>query len=191
MAVRLVVVLMCVGAEPSRAPSASQGRVRCGPCLCFVRAVSPRGRPSASWLHRRRPTSPSASGSPPIPSSHSASGVTRAPIHSSGGSGASPLPPLLDYALMQRAPKALIGYSDITALHMAIQRHAGLVTFHGPGAFRSFTSYTVDALRAARGGPQVPIRLAAPPPFEKREGQVDWENRVTMLVPGQARGRLL
>ena len=108
-----------------------------------------------------------------------------------GGYGASRLLPALDFTLMQRAPKALIGYSDITALHMAIQRHAGLVTFHGPVAFRSFTSYTVDALRSVLWAPEAPIRLAAPPPFEKREGQVDWDNRVTTLVPGRARGRLL
>src|SRR5713101_5682559 len=52
-----------------------------------------------------------------------------------GGYGASRILPALDYALMQQKPKALIGYSDITALHMAIHRHAGLVTFHGPVAF--------------------------------------------------------
>jgi muramoyltetrapeptide carboxypeptidase len=38
-----------------------------------------------------------------------------------GGYGASRLLPALDYELMRRKPKALIGYSDITALHMAIQ----------------------------------------------------------------------
>jgi muramoyltetrapeptide carboxypeptidase len=108
-----------------------------------------------------------------------------------GGYGASRLLPALDYALMQRKPKALIGYSDITALHMAIQRHAGLVTFHGPVAFRAFTPYTLDALKRALWTAETPVRLAAPPPFERREGQVDWENRVTTLVPGKARGRLL
>ncbi len=56
-----------------------------------------------------------------------------------GGYGASRLLPALDYELMRRKPKALIGYSDITALHMAIQRHVGLVTFHGPVAWRAFT----------------------------------------------------
>src|SRR5216683_262377 len=40
-----------------------------------------------------------------------------------GGYGASRLLPALDYELIRRKPKALIGYSDITALHMAIQRH--------------------------------------------------------------------
>jgi muramoyltetrapeptide carboxypeptidase len=108
-----------------------------------------------------------------------------------GGYGASRLLPALDYALMQRKPKALIGYSDITALHMAIQRHAGLVTFHGPVAFRAFTPYTLDALKRTLWTAETPVRLAGPPPFERREGQVDWENRVTTLVPGKARGRLL
>ena len=108
-----------------------------------------------------------------------------------GGYGASRLLPALDYPLMQRKPKALLGYSDITALHMAIQRHAGLVTFHGPVAFRAFTPYTVDALKRALCATDTPVRLAEPPPFEPRAGQVDWENRVTTLVPGKARGRLL
>lgn len=37
----------------------------------------------------------------------------------------------LDFELIRRNPKPLIGYSDITALHTAIYRHAGLLTFHG------------------------------------------------------------
>ncbi|MFP3449266.1 LD-carboxypeptidase, partial [Pseudomonas sp. SIMBA_067] len=37
----------------------------------------------------------------------------------------------LDFDLIRRNPKPLIGYSDITALHAAIYRHSGLVTFHG------------------------------------------------------------
>ncbi|MGH7397828.1 MAG: S66 peptidase family protein [Candidatus Rokuibacteriota bacterium] len=108
-----------------------------------------------------------------------------------GGYGASRILPALDYALMQRKPKALIGYSDITALHMAIHRHAGLVTFHGPVAFRAFTPYTLGELRRALWTAEVPARLGGPPPFEGAEGRVDWENRVATLVPGKARGRLL
>jgi muramoyltetrapeptide carboxypeptidase len=108
-----------------------------------------------------------------------------------GGYGAMRLLPALDYALIQRKPKALIGFSDITALHMAIHRHAGLVTFHGPVAWRAFTLYTLGELRRALWSADTPARLGAPPPFEQRAGQVDWENRVTRLVPGKARGRLL
>jgi muramoyltetrapeptide carboxypeptidase len=108
-----------------------------------------------------------------------------------GGYGASRILPALDYALIQRKPKALIGYSDITALHMAIHRHAGLVTFHGPVAFRAFTPYSLGELKRVLWAPQAPVRLGGPPPFPRAEGWLDGENRVTTLVPGRARGRLL
>jgi muramoyltetrapeptide carboxypeptidase len=108
-----------------------------------------------------------------------------------GGYGASRILPALDYALIQRKPKALIGYSDITALHMAIHRHAGLVSFHGPVAFRAFTPYSLGELKRVLWAPQAPVRLGGPPPFPRAEGWLDGENRVTTLVPGRARGRLL
>ena len=108
-----------------------------------------------------------------------------------GGYGASRILPALDYSLMRRRPKALIGYSDITALHMAIHRHAGLVTFHGPVAFRAFTPYTRDELKRVLWSADTPVHLGGPPPFERSEGRVDWDNRVTTLQPGKARGHLL
>lgn len=108
-----------------------------------------------------------------------------------GGYGASRILPALDYALIGQHPKALIGYSDITALHMAIHRHVGLVTFHGPVAFRAFTPYSLAELRRVLWAPEAPVRLGAPPPFERAQGRLDWENRVATLVPGRARGRLL
>ncbi|MDD1977842.1 MULTISPECIES: LD-carboxypeptidase [Pseudomonas] len=48
-----------------------------------------------------------------------------------GGYGSMRLLEGLDYALLRSNPKPLVGYSDITALHNAIARHAGFVTFHG------------------------------------------------------------
>ena len=48
-----------------------------------------------------------------------------------GGYGSMRLLDRLDFDLIRRNPKPLIGYSDITALHTAIYRHSGLVTFHG------------------------------------------------------------
>jgi hypothetical protein len=92
---------------------------------------------------------------------------------------------------MRRKPKALIGFSDITALHMAIHTQVGLVSFHGPVAWRAFTPYTLGELRRVLCETNVPVRVSAPPPFEACEGQVDRENRVTTLVPGRARRRLL
>lgn len=49
-----------------------------------------------------------------------------------GGYGATRLLHLLDYDLARQNPKPLIGYSDITALHIAYGQRSGLVTFHGP-----------------------------------------------------------
>ncbi|MCL5782594.1 MAG: LD-carboxypeptidase [Candidatus Thermoplasmatota archaeon] len=49
-----------------------------------------------------------------------------------GGYGSIHILPHLDYDVIREHPKILIGYSDITALHMAINKLSGLVTFHGP-----------------------------------------------------------
>lgn len=59
-----------------------------------------------------------------------------------GGYGSMQLLDQIDYDLIRRNPKVFIGYSDITALHLAINRRAGLVTFHGPIVLSSFTDYT-------------------------------------------------
>lgn len=49
-----------------------------------------------------------------------------------GGFGSGHLLPLLDPAELGRRPKALIGCSDLTALHTLLTQQCGLVTFHGP-----------------------------------------------------------
>lgn len=49
-----------------------------------------------------------------------------------GGYGAMRMLDLIDYYLIARHPKIFVGYSDITALHIAMLEKAGLVTFHGP-----------------------------------------------------------
>jgi muramoyltetrapeptide carboxypeptidase len=49
-----------------------------------------------------------------------------------GGYGTGRIADRLDYDLIRANPKIFWGYSDITFLHAAIGRYAGLVTFHGP-----------------------------------------------------------
>ncbi|MCI0332269.1 MAG: LD-carboxypeptidase [Planctomycetes bacterium] len=49
-----------------------------------------------------------------------------------GGYGVVRLLQRIDFELIRCNPKVFIGFSDITALHIAIQQRAGLVTFHGP-----------------------------------------------------------
>jgi muramoyltetrapeptide carboxypeptidase len=50
-----------------------------------------------------------------------------------GGYGASQVVPHLDFDTIAANPKPLVGYSDVTALHVAIRQRTGLVTFYGPG----------------------------------------------------------
>ena len=71
-----------------------------------------------------------------------------------GGSGCISLLTGLDYALIRSHPKILLGYSDITALHLAIHRHAGLVTFHGPVASSTLSDYAAEQLLAVLRDPQ-------------------------------------
>ena len=60
--------------------------------------------------------------------------------------------PRLSVELLQRFPKALLGYSDITALHAAWQ-HAGLVSYHGPTARAPLSDFSRDSLvRALQAG---------------------------------------
>lgn len=51
-----------------------------------------------------------------------------------GGYGTTRLLSLLDYRLIARHPKILVGFSDVTALQLALWRKCRLVTFHGPMA---------------------------------------------------------
>lgn len=71
-----------------------------------------------------------------------------------GGSGCTALLPHLDYALARRRPKIVVGFSDITALHLAFLRRAGLVTFHGPAGISTFSDYSVANLRAVLMEPE-------------------------------------
>ncbi len=66
-----------------------------------------------------------------------------------GGYGAAQLLDRIDYDLVRRNPKIFLGYSDITALHLAINKLARLVTFHGPVALSRFSDYTQTSFRKA------------------------------------------
>jgi muramoyltetrapeptide carboxypeptidase len=49
-----------------------------------------------------------------------------------GGYGSLRILPLLDYARVAERPKAVIGFSDVTALLWALYSRCGLIGFHGP-----------------------------------------------------------
>ncbi len=66
-----------------------------------------------------------------------------------GGYGSPQILDNIDYNIIKSNPKIFIGFSDITALHLAINKLTGLVTFHGPVLLSPFSSYTVEYFRKA------------------------------------------
>jgi len=58
--------------------------------------------------------------------------AVRAVISGTGGYGAVRMLPHLEPEVFRLNPKSFVGYSDVTALHLWLNRRAGLRTFHGP-----------------------------------------------------------
>lgn len=55
-----------------------------------------------------------------------------------GGNNTNFILPYIDYEYLKKHPKIIIGYSDTTALLLAVYVKTGLVTFYGPAAASSF-----------------------------------------------------
>lgn len=67
-----------------------------------------------------------------------------------GGYGTPRILPLLDYDAIRDNPKVFIGFSDITALHIAFNQKSELVTYHGPMAvsnlIKGVSEFTMESL---------------------------------------------
>lgn len=105
-----------------------------------------------------------------------------------GGWGCARILPLLDFPTIRRNPKLLVGFSDITALHLAFAAKAGFTTIHGPNASASWGRYSWDAFRAVAFDGGTPT-LSNPVGHEDR--LVQRVGRIRTFRPGTARGRLL
>lgn len=104
-----------------------------------------------------------------------------------GGYAAGHLLDKIDYALIERNPKVFIGYSDITALHLAITRKTGLVTFHGPVTTSAFTAYSQDCYRRALFNTS-PLGVLTNP---RENNSLRPQHTLRTIVGGKARGRLV
>ncbi len=71
----------------------------------------------------------------------------KAIVSTRGGYGTMRMLDLLDYDLIRANPKIFIGFSDITAMHIAFQEKCGLITFHGPMATSWNDSLPLDFVR--------------------------------------------
>lgn len=95
-----------------------------------------------------------------------------------GGFGSMKLLPLLDFEAICALPKILMGFSDITALLIAIYNRCGMVTFHGPlvTTLKEDSKKTCTALIDAFGSNR-PLTLKP--------------RKALVLNPGRASGRLV
>ncbi|BBF71455.1 muramoyltetrapeptide carboxypeptidase [Sphingomonas bisphenolicum] len=105
-----------------------------------------------------------------------------------GGWGCARILPRLDFAAIRKNPKLLVGFSDITALHLAFAAKAGFTTIHGPNAASSWGAFSWDAFRAVAFDAATPT-FSTPVGHDDRLAQRT--GRIRTFRPGVARGRLL
>ena len=107
-----------------------------------------------------------------------------------GGWGSSRLLPYLDFDAIRRNPKVLVGYSDITALLLAIHAKTGLITFHGPIGMGRWDSFSVDYYRRVLFNGEL-VTYQNKRELSDRNSLTPTDYRVQTITPGKARGLLL
>jgi muramoyltetrapeptide carboxypeptidase len=108
----------------------------------------------------------------------------KAIICTRGGAGTLHVLPYVDFEAGRQNPKILIGYSDITALQIAILHKTGLITFYGPMAASDMGKRFTEFARSNM------FRL-----LTQTRGRVQLENppgkAIITICPGEASGRLV
>lgn len=107
-----------------------------------------------------------------------------------GGWGSARLLPYLDYDLIRRNPKIVVGYSDVTALLTAINARAGFVTFHGPNGMGRWDEYSLGFFKRVLFNGEA-VTFANTPKFSESNVLTPVQFRTQTITPGTARGRLL
>ncbi len=81
-----------------------------------------------------------------------------------GGYGTGRIIPMLDYDLIKKNPKIIVGYSDITSLLHAIFIKTGLVGFHGPTLGSTMNPYSLENIHNVlmKGAPKTKIEYFDP-----------------------------
>ena len=101
-----------------------------------------------------------------------------------GGFGSPRILQKIDYRMLRQNPKIIVGYSDITALQLAVMAKSGIVTFSGPmpsvEMWNDFDKYTEENLwRLLTSAARVGV-LKNPE-----------EKPLRIMMEGKGRGRLL
>ena len=122
-----------------------------------------------------------------------------------GGNNTNAILPYIDYDYLKTHPKMIVGYSDTTALLLAIYARTGLVTFYGPalaasfGELPPFVEETFGYFDAILRGLSLPFAYEKPAlwteeflPWDKQDrGKEGRENQWLTLSSGVCEGRLI
>lgn len=98
-----------------------------------------------------------------------------------GGYGSVRLLPDLYLGLIERNPKILIGFSDITGIELGLWKQIGLVSFHGPVLTALKSEFSVDQA----------VRMLTGDAMGKTLGWPDNNSGYIVFKGGKARGPLL
>jgi len=123
-----------------------------------------------------------------------------------GGMNSNSILPYINYEALKRNPKIIIGYSDVTAILLAIYAQTGITTYYGPalvasfGELPPFVDWTYQYFKEVIIDEiQYPFTLNIPSHWT--EESIDWEtqdrskdqkkNQLITVYGGVARGRLI
>lgn len=105
-----------------------------------------------------------------------------------GGNGASRLLDRIDYNLIARNPKVLLGYSDVTALILALYAKAGLVSFHGVVGTSTWSNYVATLFREQF----FENKLSCFENPSKSDSQIiQYKDRIETITPGIVEGTII
>lgn len=104
-----------------------------------------------------------------------------------GGYGSAQILDKIDYSVISKNPKVFVGFSDITALHIAINKFAKLVTYHSPVLLSSFSDYTFNSFKQILFGEVLMPKIRNP---ESKVG-VREAFPIRTIRSGKAEGRVI
>ena len=105
-----------------------------------------------------------------------------------GGWGCNRILGKLDYKTIEKNPKILMGYSDITSLLLALNAKSNLVTFHGPVGVSTWNEYSTSYVRRLLFQAEA---YTMSNPIETGDNLAQVDNRILHINSGKARGKLL
>jgi len=110
-----------------------------------------------------------------------------------GGYGTPRILKMIDYDLIRKNPKVIVGYSDITALLIAIFVKTGLITFHGAVGISTFNDFTKNYIKRVLFEPENYLELISEPEIsnELENTTSSTGNRILKISSGKVEGRLI